>query len=174
MFRKLLDCAQIATDRGWRVIAPLRLLEHALTEVGSRGSPPCDLHPSRTLPARHTTTLQPPRQRLRSNRLFGQVTRSASMGTDDQPHTLGVLWTHSLSVTCFAEKKRGRADAQRRHPYCFIQFSEGLSTWSMTRTSTGAFCGTSFRPSCSWRAVKIEVTDGSVEGPGETPFSTQS
>ena len=40
---------------------------------------------------------------------------------------------------------------------CFAvgQFSVGIrSTWSMTRTSKGAFCGSSLRPSCSWIAVK--------------------
>jgi hypothetical protein len=29
------------------------------------------------------------------------------------------------------------------------QFSEGLSIWSITNTSTGPLAGTSFKPSCS-------------------------
>jgi len=44
------------------------------------------------------------------------------------------------------------------------QFSEGLSTWSMTRTSTGPLPGSSLRPSCCGRAAKIGGARGSVGG----------
>ena len=34
VFGKLLDCAQIATDRGWGVVAALKFVEHALAKWG--------------------------------------------------------------------------------------------------------------------------------------------
>ena len=37
------------------------------------------------------------------------------------------------------------------------QFSDGLSTPSMTKTSIDPFCGSSFNPSCSWTAVNMDT-----------------
>jgi hypothetical protein len=36
------------------------------------------------------------------------------------------------------------------------QFAVGRSTESITNTSIGAFAGSSFSPSCSWSAVKMD------------------
>ncbi len=41
------------------------------------------------------------------------------------------------------------------------QFSEGFSTLSMTRTSTGARVGSSFNPNCCWKAAN---TSGAASG----------
>jgi hypothetical protein len=51
----------------------------------------------------------------------------------------------------------------RRKPLASARFhfSEGCSAWSMTRTSTGACCNSSFSPSCSWSAVKIGDSEDS-------------
>ena len=45
------------------------------------------------------------------------------------------------------------------------QFSDGRSTWSMTRNSLGPLAGTSFNPSCSCIAEKIVGPTGSSDGP---------
>ena len=44
------------------------------------------------------------------------------------------------------------------------QFSEGLSTLSITMNSRGPSIGVSFKPSCSCIAVKIDGARGSPEG----------
>src|ERR1700683_4834626 len=57
----------------------------------------------------------------------------------------------------------------------YSQFSEGFSAWSITSTSTGAFCDRKRSPSCSCIAVKIEgqvsIAAPSVPGLPEVALS---
>src|SRR5262249_58364915 len=56
-------------------------------------------------------------------------------------------------------------DGERR------QLFEGLLALSITRTSTGPFVLSSFKPSCSWTAVK---TDGRSEADNGSPITGNS
>jgi hypothetical protein len=49
-------------------------------------------------------------------------------------------------------------------------FQKARSMLSITRVSTGPFLDSSFRPSCSWSAVKIE---GPVESGGAASVAVQ-
>jgi hypothetical protein len=57
------------------------------------------------------------------------------------------------------ESSKDRAQRQRRISFAG-QLLEGASTWSMIKVATGAFIGTSFKPSCSWIAVKSPGRSG--------------
>src|SRR5580698_10135134 len=65
--------AEIASNGGWRVVAPLKLVQHALAKWGHRNLLPMTSHPNPACLAELASTISPSRQRLRSNRQLGQV-----------------------------------------------------------------------------------------------------
>src|SRR5271170_5387241 len=94
VFGKLPDRTEIAADRGRRVVAPLKLVEHALAKWGHGNLLPMTSHPSPASLPSLTTTLSPSRQRLRSNRHFGQAIQFANRIVSDKIH-----WTKPLRGT---------------------------------------------------------------------------
>src|SRR5271156_3477761 len=92
VFGKLPDRTEIAADRGRRVVAPLKLVEHALAKWGHGNLLPMTSHPSPASLPSLTTTLSPSRQRLRSNGVIGKFNRrSASNGQLTEKRTLQAL-----------------------------------------------------------------------------------
>ena len=61
-------------------------------------------------------------------------------------------------------RRRLQALLSDRMP-CRNQFSVGIDASSMTSTSTAAVVGSSFSPSCSWTATKMEGRSSEAAGP---------
>src|SRR5277367_3566293 len=96
VFGKLPDRTEIAADRGRRVVAPLKLVEHALAKWGHGNLLPMTSHPSPASLPSLTTTLSPSRQRLRSNRLV----RNMEMSLWRKPKAERQTYVSEAKMTC--------------------------------------------------------------------------
>ena len=81
-------------------------------------------------------------------------------------------------ATCSTRRGGGLPHHHHRHHGCLVrpgawslEPSSGVGCWtlSMTSISSGARCGSSFRPSCSCSAVKSEGQSGSIAGGAAAP-----